>query len=135
MIRLVLLSPNGVLFDEDVLSFTVQSKKGPLQINGGYTPIFEMVEEASVLKIDTGKKKIYYAIFHSSLRVTPMKALLSCTHCEEGYDIDTARANESKIRAEKRLERKEEGVDVARAKASLARALIRLEVKSLSEGH
>ena len=134
MIRLCLYTPEGTILDEDVVSFTAPSLKGPLQIVGGYTPIFESLAEAGILKVEKENGINYYAIFHSSLRVEPMKALLCCANAEVGYDIDTARANDSLKRAKARLEEKNENIDVARAKASMTRALVRLEAKALSEG-
>ncbi|MCR5078881.1 MAG: hypothetical protein K6B65_03045 [Bacilli bacterium] len=134
MIRLTILTPNGTAFDGEVDYFIVPSAKGPMQINGGYTPVFELLNEAGVLKIVTGGKARFYAIFHSSLRVEPMKAVLCSQLVDDGYDIDKARANDSLKRAKQRLEERKEGLDIARAKASMERALIRLEVKSLSEG-
>ena len=134
MIRLCVLTPNGIVLDEDVTSFSVPSKKGALVIEGKYTPIYEILENAGVLKVVSTKGTSYYAIFNSSIRVTPMKALLCCTLCERGYDINAARANASADRARKRLEEKSDGIDLVRAKASLNRALVRLSVKSLSEG-
>ena len=135
MIRLALLTPSGTLLDEDFDYFVVPSRKGPLQINGGYTPVFEVLEDAGVLKTVKGKDVHYYAIFFSSLRVEPMKALLCCESCEDGYDIDMARAEASLDRAKARLEKKQEGLDVKRAKASMGRALARIAAKSLAEGN
>lgn len=135
MIHLVVLTPKGKVVDDDVDAFTVQSAKGPLRISGGYTPIFEMVEDSSTLLIEKGKERKAYAIFYSSLRIEPMKALLCCEGCETGYDIDAARARQSLERAQKRLEQRQDGLDEKRAKASLGRALARLSAKSLSEGN
>ena len=134
MIHLTLNTHAVILFEGDVDYFLAPSEKGPLQITGGYTPIFEILKDSGVLKIVMGNKVKYFAVFHSSLRVEPMKAVLCSQLAEDGYDIDKARANDSLNRARTRLEEQREGVDIARAKASMERALIRLEAKSLSEG-
>lgn len=134
MIRLSVLTPSGNPIDKEVDYFVVPSKKGPLAISEKYTPIFEVLEDAGILKIVEKGKATYYAIFNSSLRVEPMKAVLCSQYCEAGYDIDTARANAALERAKQRLEEEKVGVDIARARASMRRALIRLAAKSLSEG-
>jgi F0F1-type ATP synthase epsilon subunit len=53
---------------------------------------------------------------------------------DEGDSIDLARAKASEARARDRLEQHQEGLDVTRAQASLARALVRIEAKQLSSG-
>ncbi|MDR1776533.1 MAG: F0F1 ATP synthase subunit epsilon [Desulfovibrio sp.] len=50
---------------------------------------------------------------------------------ERAADIDTARAQAAKERAEKRLTAHDEAVDMARAEASLTRAVSRLHVAAL----
>ena len=135
MIHLTLLTPKGTLIDDDVDSFAVPSRFGKLVISGGYTPIFEMLDDYGVLKVTKGKDSKYYAVFFGTLRVEPMKALLCCESCEDGYDIDMARANESLARAQDRLLKKQEGLDIKRAEASLGRALARISAKKHSEGN
>ena len=135
MIRLVLMTPKGTIIDDEVDSFAVPSRFGKLKISGGYTPIYEILEEYGVLEVSKNDRTKYYAIFSGSLRIEPMKALLCCESCEDGYDIDIARAKESLSRAQARLEKRQEGLDVKRAKSSLGRALARIAAKQLSEGN
>ena len=47
--------------------------------------------------------------------------------CEDGSDIDVARANAAKERAEARLAEQKAELDTQRAQAALARALARLQ--------
>ena len=49
-------------------------------------------------------------------------------------DIDLARANNAKDRAEKRLASKQENIDMVRAQAALNRALVRIRAKKLFLG-
>ena len=48
--------------------------------------------------------------------------------CEWPEDIDGARANEARIRAERRLTEGSAETDIARAEAALQRALVRLSL-------
>ena len=133
MIRLIILTPHGVFLDKEVERFVVPSTKGPLEISGGYTPIIAALDECGVMKITMGKPK-YYALFQGTLKVEDGRAFVMCNEIEDGYSIDMARAIASRDRALDRIERNEEGLDVKRAKASLARALARISVKTLDEG-
>lgn len=49
-------------------------------------------------------------------------------------DIDLARANAAKERAEKRIASKQENIDMVRAQAALNRALVRIRAKKLFLG-
>ena len=133
MIRLIILTPHGVFLDKEVERFVVPSTKGPLEISGGYTPIIAALDECGVMKITMGKST-YYALFQGTLKVEDGRAFVMCNEIEDGYSIDMARAIASRDRALDRIQNTQEGVDIKRAKASLARALARISVKTLSEG-
>lgn len=133
-LHLRLISPYGVVFEGDVFSLTVPALKGPTYLSSTSTSLQIKLDPAGVLKVDTGKEKLYFASFSGLVCVKNGEALVSCPLLEKGSSIDSARANESKKRAEERLRLKQDGIDLARAQASLSRALVRLEAKHLSSG-
>ncbi len=134
LLRVRLLSPNGVVYEGEAVSLTVPSLKGPTYLCAESTSLQLKLDEAGIIRLDTGKGKLYFASFSGFASVKSGVSIVSCPLLEKGSSIDAARANESKRRAEERLEKKQEGVDLARASASLSRALVRLEVKHLSAG-
>lgn len=133
MIRLLILTPKSVFLDKDVERFLVPSTKGPLEISGGYTPIIVGLAPCGVLKVTMGKPK-YYAIFNGTLKVEHDRAFILAESVEDGYGIDMARAIASRDRALDRIEKSDPDLDIHRARASLARALARIDVKNLDEG-
>lgn len=50
--------------------------------------------------------------------------------CEWPDEIDEYRANEAKLRAERRLSEKAQGLEIKRAELALKRALIRIDIKN-----
>ncbi len=133
-LHLRLVSPSGVLYEGNVLSLTLPAIKGPTSIAPTSTSLQIKLDPAGVIKVDTGKEKLYFAAFSGFASVKNGEAVVACPLLEKGSSIDSARASESKKRAEERLRLKQEGIDLARAQASLSRAIVRLETKHLSSG-
>ena len=129
-----LLSPYGPVYEGEALSLVVPALKGPTYFCASSTSLQLKLDEAGIIKLDTGKEKLYFASFSGVACVKDGSATVSCPLLEKGSSIDAARASESKRRAEERLGKKQEGIDLARARASLSRALARLEAKHLSAG-
>ncbi len=133
-IRLKILTPKGVYFDEEVDEAYFPSVNGPLGILPGYTRLLAEMKNEGILKILQNGESKYYAIFSGVLRVEKDGMTLMTQMIDEGDSIDLARAKASEARARERLEQHKEGLDVTRAQASLARALVRIEAKQLSSG-
>lgn len=130
-----IFTPGGIIFDEEVLSITVPTEKGPLCVESGYTNLITSISKAGVLIVQTPQKKRYYAIFGGSLDVSKLDGTSIYTEeINDGYAIDMARAIAARDRNLDRIERRPEGIDIVRAKAKLAKALVRINVKQLSEG-
>ena len=130
-----IVTPGGVIFDEEVLSVTVPTEKGPLCIEPGYTNLIASISKAGVLIVVTAKQRRFYAIFGGSLDVSKLEGTFIFTEeINDGYQIDMARAIAARDRNLDRIEHRPEGIDIVRARAKLAKALVRISVKQLSEG-
>ena len=130
-----IITPKGIIFDEEVFSATVPTEKGPLCIEAGYTNLITSISKAGVLIVQTPEKKRYYAIFGGSLDVSKLDGTSIFTEeINDGYMIDMARAIAARDRNLDRIEKRPEGIDIVRARAKLAKALVRINVKQLSEG-
>lgn len=132
--KLRLLTPKGVLYEGEADSCLVPGEKGPTYFSGLTTRMLVGLSSSGVLNYASPKGVVYCSCFGGFASKDGDTLTVASPLMELGSSIDAARANESKLRAEKRLAEKQEGLDEARARASLARALTRLEVKSLSGG-
>ncbi|MCR5349125.1 MAG: F0F1 ATP synthase subunit epsilon [Bacilli bacterium] len=130
-----LLSMNGPVFEGDVAFVTVPTEKGPLTIEPGYTNFIGALSPAGVLIIGTGRGKEYYAVFGGAVDVKRNQGVsIYSEDVNYGYEIDMARAMASRDRNLDRIAKHEDGVDIQRARIKLAKALVRINVKTLSEG-
>ena len=68
------------------------------------------------------------AISGGFLEVRPDRVIVLADAAERADEIDVARAEEAKRRAEERLKERVSDVDVARAETALQRAMVHLEV-------
>jgi F-type H+-transporting ATPase subunit epsilon len=76
-----------------------------------------------------GNQEDSMAISGGFLEVRPDRVIVLADSAERAEEIDVARAEAAKKRAEERLrDRKVEGLDETRAEASLRRAIARLSV-------
>ena len=133
-IRLQVITPGGTLLDEELDMFLVPTYKGPLAISPSYTTLVASCSPCGVLKTVRDGRVRYYAMFGGFLEVKPDGAVILADDLEDGYTIDMARAIASRDRAQDRIAKRESGIDILRAQASLYRALARIEAKEKSEG-
>ena len=132
---LKVLSMKGVAFEGEVFSLTVPTEFGPTMIEYGYTNFIAALLPAGVMKIVNEKGTTYYAVFGGAVDV--VKGGATTVYAEEinvGYEIDMARAMAARDRNLDRINSGSDEIDMAKAKAHLAKALIRISVKRLSEG-
>ena len=132
---LKVLTMQGVAFEGEVLSLTLPTEFGPTMIEPGYTNFMASISPAGVMKIIDNDGTHYYAVFGGVVDV--VKGGLTTVYCEElneGYKIDLARAMAARDRNLDRIASNAENIDMAKARAHLAKALVRISVKRLSEG-
>ncbi len=134
LIRLVLLSGNGIAFEKECERFVVPSFKGDMEVSPGYIPIIEGLDKVGIVRVYTPEKPYYFVIFDGVLSVEKSGAFIVASSIEEASSIDLARANNAKDRAERRLASKQENIDITRAQAALNRALVRIRAKKLFLG-
>lgn len=130
--KLKIITPEKEVYSGEVTSFNTKTKYGRHEFLANHaTAIMAIVPNVSKIKVDQGSES---DIFISAGMIKfKENELVICTEAAEyGSDIDIARAIAAKERAEKRLNDTEnkDRIDNERAKAALARALVRLEMKN-----
>ena len=134
-ILLTVSTPNGIFFEGEVGSFVVPSVNGPVEISPLFTNIITILLPSGVMKITKDHKASYYAVFGGVLRVDRTEhCYLFTEEINDGYEIDMARAIAARDRNLDRINKNESDDDVRKAKIKLAKALARIDAKSLSEG-
>lgn len=128
-----LMTPQGVLFDEEALSLIIPADEGYLGIMAHHAPMIADLQIGEVVVTLPGGRR-YFAVIGGVCEVRDNQVVVLADVGEVAEDIDIQRAQAAADRARKRLrgEGPEEDIDVQRAQLSLARALNRLKIASAS---
>lgn len=121
------VTPDGPVLEDTYEMVSCKAENGELGILPGHIPLVApLVISAVRLKRDSGEDKL--AINGGFLEVRPDKVTILAQSAEKPQDIDVARAQAAKERAEHRLQSKEDHIDRVRAELALRRAANRLDV-------
>lgn len=123
--KLQVITPDEEFFSGDVTMVELNTADGEMGIYPQHIPMTVAVEPG-ILKIHNGKEVKQAALLSGFIQVMPEKVTILAESCEWPENIDGARANEARIRAERRLTSGSAEVDMARAEHALNRALVRL---------
>ena len=126
--NLVVLTPYGRYLEGDATFLNVRSEDYDLGIYPGHAPLISTVSICKMI-IRFGKEQYIYAVGGGIINIEKEKITLILDSVERSDEIDLARAQEAKKRAEDRLSSNNtDEVDVKRAKLALLRALNRLDI-------
>ena len=127
-VRLDIVTAERVVFSEDVDIVVAPGIEGELGILPHHAPLMTTLQPGE-LRARKGEEEFSLAISGGFLEVRPDRVIVLADAAERAEEIDMARAEEAKRRAEQQLaERYVPGLDAARVEASLRRAMIRLKV-------
>ncbi|MGE5592353.1 MAG: F0F1 ATP synthase subunit epsilon [Betaproteobacteria bacterium] len=125
--RLEVVTPDRLEFSGDVESVIAPSVSGYIGILPGHIPLIARLA-VGVLTARTGDSSITLALSEGYMEVSPDKVIILAEAAEMPGEIDVQRALAAKRRAEEILATSKEHVVLARARASLQKALNRLKV-------
>lgn len=128
-ITLEIVTPDRSLIREEVDEVQVPGSEGYLGILPGHTPLLATLTVGE-LWYRTGTEKHYLAIAGGFVEVLPDRVTILAQVAERAQEIDLARADAAKRRAEERLAKPAVAIDAERARLALLRSLIRLQVAS-----
>lgn len=126
-IKLDVVTAEGAVFSDDVDMVVAPGTEGQLGILPHHTPLMTMLQPGE-LRVKKGGEEFSLAITGGFLEVRPDRVIVLADAAERAEEIDIARAEEAKRRAEERLKQPIAEADHARAEAALRRALTRLQV-------
>jgi F-type H+-transporting ATPase subunit epsilon len=125
--RLEIVTAERVVFSEDVDAVIAPGIEGQLGILPHHAPLMTALVPGELL-VKKGGQELPLAITGGFIEVRPDRIIILADAAERVEEIDVARAEEAKRRAEERLKVGGPDVDQARAEAALRRSLVRLEV-------
>ena len=130
-IRLDIVTAERAVYSEEVDMVIAPGIEGQLGILPHHTPLMTALQ-AGELRVKKGGEEVSMAISGGFLEVRPDRVVVLADAAERAEEIDVARAEAAKRRAQERLaEGRALGTDEARAEVALLRSLARLKVATM----
>ena len=126
-LALEIVTPDRALVREDVDDVQLPGQEGYFGVLPGHTPLLAMLTVGE-LWYRIGQEKHYLAIAGGFVEVLPDRVTVLAQIAERAHEIDVARAETAKQRAQERLAQPARDIDLDRARIALSKSLIRLQV-------
>ena len=128
-LQLQIVSADRSLLNETVDEVVIPGFDGYFGVLPGHTPMLAVLQVGE-LWYRQGQEKHYLHIAFGFAEVLPDRVTILAQTAEKAEEIDPARAEAAKKRAEERVARPMVDIDAERARIALLKSLIRLQVAS-----
>lgn len=126
--KLKVVTPERVFYEGEAGMVELSTTEGDIGVYANHIPMTAIVVPG-VLKIHEGSDVRKAALHSGFIEVLPQEITIMAEVVEWPDEIDVKRAEEARIRAERRLKDNQAEIDVLRAKLALKRAMARLSAK------
>src|SRR6266566_6116021 len=130
-IELQIVTPDKLLVREQVDEVEIPGTEGYFGVLPGHTPMLASLAVGEMW-YRKGQEKTYLSLANGFCEVLPDRVTILASLAERAEDIDIARAEEAKRRAEARLVQAKD-IDYESARSALMKSLARLQVASRSQ--
>jgi len=127
-LKLEIVTPDARIFSDDVEMVTLTGMDGQMGILPLHMPLMTQLASGEIVVRQNGKN-IFLAVGEGFVQVTREKVSILTDMAIKADDIDEAKAEEARMKAEARLAQKLSDEDAAMVQASLAHATIQLKVR------
>ena len=128
MFKLKIVTPERIFYEGEATMVELSTTEGDIGFYANHIPMTAIVAPG-VLKIHEGSDVRKAALHSGFIEVLPQEITIMAEVVEWPDEIDVKRAEEARIRAERRLKDNQAEIDVLRAKLALKRAMARLSAK------
>lgn len=129
-LTLELVTPDHAVVHENVDEVELPGLMGHFGVLPGHTPLLAALGVGE-LWYRRGQEKKYVSVANGVAEVLADRVIVLCRNAERADEIDVARAEAAKQRAESTLKKASVSIDeMERARVALMRALTRLQVAS-----
>jgi F-type H+-transporting ATPase subunit epsilon len=127
-LRLEIVTPERRVYEDDVDAVVLPGSEGELGVLPHHAPLLSTLGFGE-LRIRKGGQEDYFAIAGGFLQVRPDRVVVMAETADIASEIDLEAVERARREAEQALaEGFEEPADLARARAALQRALLRIRV-------
>lgn len=127
LFKLQIITPERKFYEGDASMVELTTEEGEIGVYRGHIPMTAIIAPG-ILKIheEGGIKEA--ALISGFLEILPEKIVIMAEVAEWPEEIDISRAQEAKIRAERRLKEQDGEIDIIRAEIALKKALVRISL-------
>ncbi|VVE04595.1 F0F1 ATP synthase subunit epsilon [Pandoraea anhela] len=125
-IHVDVVSAEEEIFSGEARFVALPGEAGELGILPGHTPLITRIKPGAVRIEDEAGNEEFVFVAGGILEVQPNTVTVLADTAIRGKDLDEAKANEAKRRAEEALSNKESNIEYATAQAELAEAMAQL---------
>ena len=129
LFQVEIITPDRVFYTGDATMIEFNTVNGEIGVYKHHIPLTTVLAPG-IVTITNGDEKKTAAVHAGFAEILGEKVTLLAEVAEWPDEIDLARAEAAKERAEERLSNKSANLDVARAELALRRALVRIDIKS-----
>jgi len=134
-IELIVVTPERQLLRETVVEAAIPGLGGELGILPGHAPLMTELGIGELrYRTGTSSQAISLSVVRGFAEVLPDRVTVLAETSERAEEIDLARAEAAKARADKRLASNDTNIDWDRATVALQRALIRIQIARKHSG-
>lgn len=127
MFKLRVISPDRIFYDGEASMVELRTSEGEVGIYRDHIPM-TMIVVPGVLRIKERDGVKEAALHAGFIEVLPEEITILAEIVEWPEEIDVNRAEEAKIRAERRLSTGDPDINLVRAEIALKKSLVRLEL-------
>ena len=127
LFKLKVVTPQRVFYESDVDMVEFRTTEGDIGVLKGHIPLTAVIAPG-LMRIHENDEVKEAALLAGIVRIMPEEVTVLAEVCEWPEEIDINRANEAKIRAERRLKGTDGEVNITRAERALRRALVRIDL-------
>ena len=127
-LKLEIVTPEGVTYSEDVEMVTLPGSEGELGVYPNHVPLMTQVVAGEITARRNGSDE-WLAVGDGFVEITGERVAILTDMAIKAENIDEAKAEEARKRAEARLAEKLDDEETALVSAALAHSLAQLKVK------
>lgn len=124
---LKVITPDRIFYEDEVDMVEFNTTEGEVGIYKNHIPM-TLIVKPGILTMTKGDEKKNAALHAGFVEILQDRVTILAEIIEWPEEIDVARAEEAKQRAEERLTHKDSATDVARAETALQRSLARIQI-------
>ena len=127
LFKLQIITPERKFYEGEASMVELTTTEGEIGVYRGHIPMTAIVAPG-VLKIHEADGIKEAALMSGFLEILPEKIVIMAEVAEWPEEIDINRAEEAKVRAERRLKEQSGEIDIVRAETALKKALVRISL-------